>query len=58
MTRFPFGRICVTTAAAAEKADVLLSDFSAWLKLEIKEGTVQKAFAYLTKSTQESDEDY
>ena len=45
-------------AAAAEKADVLLSDFSAWLKLEIKEGTVQKAFAYLTKSTQESDEDY
>ena len=45
-------------AAAAEKADVLLSDFSAWLKLEIKDETVKKAFAYLTKSTQESDEDY
>ncbi len=38
--------------AEAEKSDAILADFAAYLKLQINEDTAQKAFAYITKSSQ------
>lgn len=43
---------------AAEKSDAILGDFADYLKLEINENIAQKAFSYITKSSQESEEDY
>lgn len=43
---------------AAEKSDAILGDFADYLKLEINENIAQKAFSYITKSAQDSEEDY
>ncbi len=43
---------------AAEKSDAILGDFADYLNLEINENIAQKAFSYITKSAQDSEEDY
>lgn len=42
---------------AKDKADVVLADFAAYLKMQVNENTAQKAFSYLTKFVQEKDEE-
>ncbi|MBR1778625.1 MAG: SurA N-terminal domain-containing protein [Alphaproteobacteria bacterium] len=42
---------------AKDKADVILADFAVYLKMKINENTAQKAFSYLTKSVQETEEE-
>ena len=47
-------RNLIQEQTAAEKADALLADFADYLDLQINENTIQKAFSYIIKTSQEN----